>query len=312
MQNLGISKIDVLLASENFEVDTKALPARCSFAYFVESMGIESFRDKPAICKFQKAELIYKQILSIYSEKATDITGVGINDGSTRIVSFVSASGGVGTTTLAVACAQALVNQGKKVLYINLEQFGDAGLYFSGEGKYTFSDVIFALRSQKSNLTIKLESTVRQDQAGVYYYACPEIALDMLDLRVDDVKRLLTELRISGGYDFVITDSFFRMDEMSLTIWKEVDSVVLVTDGETNGIRKLERMSRAFQEREKGDEALRFDKAMLLYNKYSNKTSKKVEGLEISELGGIQKYEGALARQIAVQIANMTIFNKLC
>lgn len=64
------SRIDVFVASGSFDVDVSALPNRCGFAYFIDSSDIDTVRDQRAISKFQKADLIYKQILSVYSEKA--------------------------------------------------------------------------------------------------------------------------------------------------------------------------------------------------------------------------------------------------
>lgn len=62
------NKIDVLLVDESFEIDRKNIPSRCAVAYFVANSGIETIRNEVAIQKFQKADLIYKQILNLYSE----------------------------------------------------------------------------------------------------------------------------------------------------------------------------------------------------------------------------------------------------
>ena len=69
---LNSAKIDVLLAGDTFDIDVTKLPNRCAFAYLVDSVGIDMLNNQRAICKFQKADLIYKQILSIYAEKATN------------------------------------------------------------------------------------------------------------------------------------------------------------------------------------------------------------------------------------------------
>ena len=57
---LGTARIDVLVASDAFDIDVTALPARCGFAYFVDSADIDHVNEQRAICKFQKADLIYK------------------------------------------------------------------------------------------------------------------------------------------------------------------------------------------------------------------------------------------------------------
>ena len=74
IDELEKTKIDVFLANELIEVEKSRLPKTCGFAYLVESNGIETVRDTAAISKFQKADLIYKQILSIYSEKTEKIS----------------------------------------------------------------------------------------------------------------------------------------------------------------------------------------------------------------------------------------------
>ena len=78
MAALEPSRIDVLVASDTFVVESSALPKRCQLAYFVESADVDSVNDQRAICKFQKADLIYRQILSIYSEYAGSASGWGM------------------------------------------------------------------------------------------------------------------------------------------------------------------------------------------------------------------------------------------
>lgn len=65
LSELSEARIDVFLADESFEIDLDKIPTRCGFAYFVENPQIASLRDQPAISKYQKADSIYKQILSI-------------------------------------------------------------------------------------------------------------------------------------------------------------------------------------------------------------------------------------------------------
>ena len=91
MSTLSSAKIDVLLASDVFSVDYAKLPNRCAFAYLVDSMGIEMLNEQRAICKFQKADLIYKQILSVYSEKASSITGFKMTGDEGQVIAFCSA-----------------------------------------------------------------------------------------------------------------------------------------------------------------------------------------------------------------------------
>lgn len=94
LEALASSKIDVLVASDYFDVDTKKLPARCRFAYMVDSPDIDNVREQRAICKFQKADLIYKQILSIYSENAENMSKIKLSDDCSKLITFSSVSAG--------------------------------------------------------------------------------------------------------------------------------------------------------------------------------------------------------------------------
>ena len=84
----------------------------------------------------------------------------GENDKSSVVI-FTSPCGGVGTSTVAAACAIAHANMGKRVFYLNLEQCGTTDVFFQAEGNATMSDVIYSLKSRKANLLLKLESCIK-------------------------------------------------------------------------------------------------------------------------------------------------------
>lgn len=185
LKTINEANIDVFVAGDSFNIDFSQLPKRCGFAYLVETPGIETLNGHQTICKFQKVDSIYKQILSIYAEYAGNITGLKIADEDCKIITFASPSGGTGSSTMAAACAIHFAARGKKTLYLNFEPFGSSDVFFSGEGMFTMSDVIYALKSKKTNLSLKLESCVKQDRRGVYYFSQSEFALDIVIIAVD-------------------------------------------------------------------------------------------------------------------------------
>ncbi|MDE6516509.1 MAG: chromosome partitioning protein ParA, partial [Acetatifactor sp.] len=76
LQSLREKKIDVFLANESFEIEETELPGSCGFACLVDTADIETIRGITAVCKFQKADIIYRQVLGLFSEKAAAVTGV--------------------------------------------------------------------------------------------------------------------------------------------------------------------------------------------------------------------------------------------
>ena len=125
-------KIDIFIADEAFYVNEEKIPEHCSFAYFVGMPDKKSFRGRKAIYKFQSIDFIYIQILKTYFKRC-------------KVISFTSISGGTGSSTVAAACARNYAGKGRKVLYLNLESFGSADVFFDADGKADMSDVVHAL-----------------------------------------------------------------------------------------------------------------------------------------------------------------------
>lgn len=311
MSTLDPAKIDVLLASDSFDIDISCLPKRCSFAYLVDSVGVDTVKSQKAICKFQKAELIYKQILSIYSEKAGSLFGLSRGNENTHIFIFSSPSGGTGTSTMAAACARYFAFSGKRTLYLNLEKFGSADVFFSADGQFDISDVIYALKSKKTNLAFKLESCVKQDPSGVYFYSQSKVALDMLELRCEDKMLLLSELRSGNSYDYIVVDMDFEMNEETLKIYRQAHEIIWVGDGSEISNEKISRAFAALSIKEERADLPLINRIALLYNKFSNKSGGAIEGLPLKNIGGAPRYEHASTRQVLEQLSRLEVFSKI-
>lgn len=63
-------RIDVLIAEEDFNIDKSEFKRNCGLAYFTGTPGIELIKDEIAICKYQRVDVIFKQILGVYSDMA--------------------------------------------------------------------------------------------------------------------------------------------------------------------------------------------------------------------------------------------------
>ena len=311
LETLNSARIEVLLSSDVFEIDVTRLPNRCAFGYLVESADVELVRNQRAICKFQKADEIYKQILSIYAEKASTITGFKVGGGECSVIAFCSASGGVGSSTMAAACATHFAAQGSKVLYLNLEKFGSADLFFAGQGNFDMSDIIFALKKQNVNLPMKLESCVRQDASGVYFYAGTKLALDMMELNMAEILRLINELKISSGYDYIILDTEFGLDKETLKLYRQAQAVVLIGDGSAESNCKTERAFAALSTMEMNADMPLTSRMSFIYNKVSSKSGQSLNAQGLKILGGAHKYEGATTQQIIGQLSALDLFDTI-
>ena len=311
LESLAENRINVFLSTEQIKIATKELPDRCAFAYLSESNSIDSIYGEFALGKYQKAEIIYKSILNLFSDKSSEVIGYKVNDtDAAKIIAFASCSGGVGSSTVAASCALSFALRGHKTLYINLEQLGNANMFFNGEGSSDFGDVIYAIKSKKTNLSLKIESTMKTDVRGVYFFDSCKMALDNMEISKDDVERLMRELRTSS-FEFVIIDCDFSLGGLPKDIFENVTSVILVSDGSKISNDKLQRSLASMEVLDKQKAIKYMPKVAIMYNKFSNRTSKQIEGLNFNMLGGIQKFEGAQTEQIMQQISSMPVFDKL-
>lgn len=310
-RSLTASRIDVFVSSEAFDIDVTAIPKRCGFAYFVDSPDVELLKNQPTICRFQRAEQIYKQLLSIYSEHAGNYTELKLTDDTCRLFAFTSPSGGVGNSTMAAAAAIHFTANGHKSVYLNLECFGSSDDYFSGEGQFSMSDVIYALKSKKANLAMKLESCVKQSKQGVFFYSPSKYALDMMELTTEDILRLISELKLTGGYKYIILDIPFDLSERTLTVLRQANAIVMTGDGTSASNTKLARAYAALATKEQSEESQLIGRTVLLYNKFSSKTGAALASGELRVIGGAPKYEQATTSQIVEKLSHMAFFDEI-
>lgn len=308
---LETAKIEVIVASDSFEIDITKLPKRCGFAYFVDSADVDTLNGQRAICKFQKADLIYKQILSIYSENAGNVSGLKFGDDSSKIIFFQPVSGGVGASSMAAACAMHFASKGKKTLYLNLERFGSSNVFFNADGQFDMSDIIFALKSKKANLAMKLESCVKQADNGVFFYSQSKIALDMMELNSEDIMRLITELQLTGSYDYIIVDTDFSIEREALKVYRKAHTVVWVSDGSEISNCKLYRAFNALNIIEQNADSPIPNRMVLIYNKFSSKMSTILSEIGIKNIGGAPRFEHATAKQVIEQLSTKDMFDTI-
>ncbi len=304
------TKINVFLVNDRFRIDKKLIPEKCGFAYLTDSPDVEMPDHEKAICKFQKIDLIYKEIVSLYSENALDKMK-NYDEESARMITFISPSGGTGASTMAVAFAKYFAKCGKKTLYFSTEELGVSDIYFMGEGQFTFDDLIYAIKSKKTNMSLKFESTVKQDISGVYFFSAGAKALDVIDLTEEEVKQLVVSLKMSGIFDVIIWDMDFSFKAVRSDLMQLVSDIVMISDGSEISNSKIKRFYDSMEALEKQRKLDISDKLWILYNKFSKETGKGLNIPEIKELGGAPCYVHATVNQIIEQLLKLNIYEKL-
>lgn len=193
LKNVSETTPDVVLVDESFEVNIDEIKGSSVVAYLCDAVSNADERRNGIRCieKFKKPDLIFKDLLNLYAERGGTLEISGNNDG-TEFIMVTGFSGGTGASTFAAALAHKSALMDKKVLYLNLERLGMSSVFFDGEGTYNFDEVIYALKSQKTSLALKLQSAVRKDSSGVYYYAPCSSPMYMILLTLNPENRFVS------------------------------------------------------------------------------------------------------------------------
>lgn len=267
---LELNKLDLLLLSEDasreFQKDYIGL-----VAYLVDKSNVDELNGKKAVCKYQKLEAFYRNVVGICSEN--DVGGFRYfsnKSSSTAVSTFISSAGGVGTSSVAAAYCVKQATLGKKVFYLNLEQFGSPRSFFSGANNQNLSDIIFAIKCKKSSISIKLESGVTKDKCGVYFFDESDLPLDLFELTAEELNDLIGELIGIGFYDLIVVDFNYHLESVFSTVMKVSDKIYVVTDGSDISKVKMDRMLETFKVLDKQNGMALISKMSAIINKLSH------------------------------------------
>lgn len=233
--------VDILLVDDKLKDSISELRNKYAIALLVDSPSVESILNIKAIFRYQKPELIYKELLDVLAEYGdSDIVyKIGSNNDS-KVDIFMSLSGGAGATSIALASAMNFANKGEKALYLNLESIEATDIFLTGNSNGTFHDLVYAIKSSKPNIGLKIESIICKDVSGVYYFK-PEINVaDMLELSADDKMNIITVLKGLNNYEHIIIDMDFDINENMGIIDKIANRVVFVCEDSSISLKKAE------------------------------------------------------------------------
>jgi len=259
---------DVVLAGEEFEKETAAVSRNMPWVWAVlADQMYEGGNDETVrIAKYQRADLLYKAILDLYSQGGRVRRFVAPdNDGNgCRVYGFLSAGGGVGTTTVARAYAAKCASY-EKVLYLDMGILGFE--WDQEEAGHGMDDILIALKSRRDILPIKLMSAVSSTKEKVSVYAPCKDSLHLLEVTGEDVARLVNAIKGLGEYDKLIVDIGNHFSGRQLEMARQADYLVYVAEDNDSGRRKYEKLCRIFQSLEEREDVRLFRKMMIFRNK---------------------------------------------
>lgn len=271
LEQLFVSdKADIILVGEEMKaalqkLDKKLLMGKL-WAYLTVDT-VETEEGEHCLSKYRRADWLYRELLDLYAKREhVHYETRPIVSGKTAFITFVSAGGGTGASTIACAAAKAFAAV-EKVLYINLEDIGFCTTVFTGENKSGFDELVYAIKSRRNTLPLKLESAVSRDRSGTYYYKECANPMDLQTLSAEDIRELLRAIEASRVYDKVIIDLGNGLQDKEITVMSMTNSVIVVMDPEEIAEVKLKRYLEYVQTAEEVRQVDIISKMRVYYNK---------------------------------------------
>ena len=303
-------KSDVILLDTNYKSLVEKIKSKTVIAYFSDLNEVDTYNGLPCISKYQRVDLIYRDVLRLFSEKSnSQITYKIESESNCFVTAVVSASGGVGSSTVASALAKYKRRENKNVVYLNFETLGSTNLFFYSDGAGNMSNIIFALKSKNSNLPLKLSSEVKHSSDGVAFFDDCDIALDKISLSSEEITQLISAIRDTNQYQMIVIDMDFLVSDYYMEILNTCDRVIFVSDGSQISNYKTKKAIGSISILENQNDSYSIiSKSVLLYNKFSSRNGRKIEDIELETIGGINKIEGLSEDELSVKLSENSIF----
>jgi pilus assembly protein CpaE len=164
---------------------------------------------------------------------------------SCTVIAIAGATGGVGTTSLAVNLGCSLAaDDANSVVLLDLDLcLGDADVFLDTIPEYTLSDV--AQNIGRLDLTLLKRSLTKHD-TGLYLLPRPVQLEDSRHITTDELTRVIGLLKAS--FTHVIVDNSKSFNTLDMQVLKEADEVLLVTQLDLPCLRNVVRLMASFKE----------------------------------------------------------------
>ena len=188
-------------------------------------------------------------------------------------------------------------------MYLNLERFGTSEIFFRSDSRIRIGDLIYAIKSKRTNLSVRLKSAIMHSEEGVNFIGSCTAAPEVMEIGAEDIGMLLNELKLMGQFDYIIVDADLLLEGATLELMRQATANILVSNGEYASNEKLVRIHAAMDIIAVRDE-ISFPPTWLLYNRFSSKSGSAAENIGIAVLERAPRYEGGSGEYSQASLRN--------
>ena len=204
MRILKERKIHILIIDEDFAYEERSKMEAEQVFVLTRGTCRDLGDEEKEIYKFQSADKILAEVFASYYEKTNQRFLRHVETSNRRILAVYSPIHRIGKTTFAVSLGKELAKRGK-TLYLNLEEYPDAGgRFLRAEGK-NLGDLLYYLRQTQEDMAMRL-SAMPAKLEELYYIPPMLMSTDLKEVPFEDWQLLFQTLRRESVYENIVLD----------------------------------------------------------------------------------------------------------
>lgn len=301
---------DILLLSTDFHTQGSYIQQEASII-LLEDDNIKAKKENgtQSVYRYQRLDQLVSQVLSFYYERNQSAGKLLARSKQTKVLSVFSPAGGSGKSVLAANLCKQLALNDNKTFYLNLELMNTTSLYFTSSEDNPSLQIFYYVKSESPQLLSKIEALKKYDPYSMVDYFDVAVSADeMLDIKEEDVIRLVNGIVETGSYDYVVVDLDSSLHERNLAAIKEADQIIWPISNDHQSLLK----TKAFFEEEAklaGKENIIRDKTTILINKFNGNLSGEPESYGITIDGYLPFVESWLETRSGSELLGNEYFN---
>lgn len=233
--------------------------------YITEEKETKDINGVPAVHKFQKFGLLLEKLESVLSDYKANPQNYPVEYKETQITAFVSAAGGTGKSTLAVAYARHHAVNGEEVIMLSTENYSSLSMVFSCDGEKTLNEALTDVTEE--DYSKKVEQLIQREHKGVYYIEPAQMPLTDNVSTAEKLQHLLQAIHEINAFDRIVIELGDAYLTVSESVLEKAEEIILVTEESDVAFYKTARFINAYVEADTEKAEKWLDKMILLINK---------------------------------------------
>lgn len=237
-EDMNVKHFDIVLFDPDISEEKLSFPGiKLPICLYSDEAEHSSwYADCAKVKKYQRISIIYKSFIREYADKAGYSADFDYSE-NTRIIAVYSPIGGSGKTTISLAVAGKLVNMGKTVLFLSMEQLNSSSFV-----NVSYEEGITALVNKAAdnhgNFELKLKGITKQGMNGMSYIEGFDRIVDYCAVTEGEMTDVLNKIKRSGIFDVIVIDMESNLDIIGKAVLEIADRIAIVEKtGELPGVK---------------------------------------------------------------------------